>query len=125
MEPDRASPGRTRVVLCREEGIYVAQCLEYDIAAHGATVAAAREAFIDAWIRHVMVAMERGVRPFDGLPEGPREYWRLWDESCGSGGEPQVLRVPRFRLRRREGGGEEQPTGAAEISALDVTGCAA
>jgi hypothetical protein len=68
-----------RVIICKEDDVYIAQCLEYDIAAHGSTPDEAKAAFAEAMMRHAVYANERGCRLFDGLSPAPREYWDKWE----------------------------------------------
>jgi len=68
-----------RVIICKENNVYIAQCLEYDIAAHGQTPEQAQRAFGELLIRHMIVARELQRAPFECLEPAPKQYWDLWD----------------------------------------------
>ena len=63
------------VVLFQEEGGWVSQCLNYDVAAQGDTIAEAREALAQTLAEHIVLAVHHGEQPFAGIPPAPIEYW--------------------------------------------------
>lgn len=64
-----------RVLLLKEDGLWVAQCLEYDIAAQGPTVEAAKEAFVVAFAAQIVVALHHGEEPLATFGRAPQHYW--------------------------------------------------
>ena len=70
---------RLKILLCKEgsEGIWkwVAQCLQYDIAAQGDTIAEAKVAFERTFCGQIAVDLAKGRQPLEGIPEAPRGYW--------------------------------------------------
>lgn len=63
------------VLLFRGSEMWVAQCLDYDIAAQGKTITEAKEAFALTFAGQVFVDLHHGVAPLAGFAQAPREYW--------------------------------------------------
>lgn len=59
------------VIVYPSGGYYIAQCLEYDIAAQASTVGVLIERFKSTFIGHAMLAMEHGEKPFETLGRAP------------------------------------------------------
>ena len=72
---------KMRVLLLKEETTWVAQCLEYDIAAQGPTVALAKEAFVHAFTSQIAVALHHGEEPLATFGRAPKRYWDLLSEA--------------------------------------------
>lgn len=70
-----------RVLLLKEDDLWVAQCLEYDIAAQGPTVDAAKEAFVRAFAAQIAVALHHGEEPLATFGPAPRYYWDRFSEA--------------------------------------------
>lgn len=104
-----------RVIGYVDDGQFVVQCLEYDIAAHGDTPAAAKAAFVEAVLRHILAAIEFNEPLFEAVPKAPDEFWQMWADSKATGKQGERITIPRFTLRRRD----QQTSGAAQIP--DVT----
>jgi len=69
-----------RIILFRDDEYLVAQCLEYDIAAQGRTFDEVRRAFIATFAGEVALSLQAGRKPLEGIPEAPREFWRLLEK---------------------------------------------
>ena len=70
-----------RVVIFKDGGAYVAQCLEYDICAQAAdlnTVRSRMEATMNAEVHD---AQEAGKKPFEGIDRAPQRFFDMW-ENC-------------------------------------------
>lgn len=67
-----------RAVVFRDEDLWVAQCLEYDLATQGRTLEQLRERVELLLLARMAVSQKVGRRPFEGLPKGPQEFWDLW-----------------------------------------------
>lgn len=63
------------VLLLQEGKTWVAQCLEYDIAAQGKTIAAAKDAFSRTFAGQVFVDLHHKLDPLSGFSPAPKEYW--------------------------------------------------
>ena len=63
------------VLLLKEDEMWVAQCLQYDIAAQGKTITDAKEAFCRTFAGQVCVDLYHDVEPLSGFLPAPREYW--------------------------------------------------
>ena len=69
-----------RVIVYREGDVYVAQCLEHDIATQGPDIPAALERLdltIDA---ECAISKEAGGKAFDRIPSAPNYFHTLWDK---------------------------------------------
>ncbi len=69
-----------RVVIFKEDDLWIAQALEHDICAHADNEEAVREQL------HLMLQLERsysadnGKRPFEGIEPAPDEFQQLWSQ---------------------------------------------
>ena len=73
-----ASSGMVRVLLARESGLWIAQGLDHDIAAHGKTLAEAKIAFCHAVAGQVIVALHHGDEPLADFGPAPQWYWDMF-----------------------------------------------
>ena len=67
-------------ILLRKEGVggqsgWVAQCLEYDIAAQGETIAEAKTALEKTFVGQIVVDIAHNKQPLEGIKKAPKEYW--------------------------------------------------
>ena len=89
---------RLDVLVTKEADWWVAQCLQYDVAAQAKTLADLRCAFERALLAHVIVSLEKKVEPFDSLPSAPRKYWEAWERALPVETEkvaPSAFRIPK------------------------------
>lgn len=84
---------RLRVLLRRERTMWVAQCLEHDIAAQGPNIREAQRAFLTTLAAQVRSDLDRGREPLRGIPPAPEEYFRAFELSVPVG-EPLEEKVP-------------------------------
>lgn len=63
------------VLLLREGENWVAQCLQYDIAAQGKSIPEVKNAFARTFCGQIMVDLHHGVDPLASFREAPAEYW--------------------------------------------------
>jgi predicted RNase H-like HicB family nuclease len=69
-------------VLLRYEGTgWAAQCLEFDIAAQGETIAEAKTALEKTFVTQIAVDLAFGIPALSQVPAAPREYWDLFQRS--------------------------------------------
>ena len=66
------------VLLFREEDTWIAQGLEYDIAASGNSLATAKEAFAKTFAGQVVVDLSNGDQPLSGFAKAPKNFWDLF-----------------------------------------------
>ena len=69
------------VVAFQEGNWWVAQCLEYDIAAQAKTLPYLYYEVERLIVGHYAVATERGQAPFTDLPAAPMRYWQLFERA--------------------------------------------
>ncbi len=89
-----------RVVVNLEGHRYIAQGVDDDIVAFGASPEAALEAFGHAVIRQCLVARHFGDDPLSHLPSPPAEYAAQW-EACANQAEHAVRHfdIPAFSIQ--------------------------
>lgn len=63
------------VLLMREGETWIAQCLDYDIAAQGNSIKAAKNALARTFAGQVAVDLHHGLEPLNGFSQAPKEYW--------------------------------------------------
>jgi hypothetical protein len=74
---------------------WVAQCLDYDIAAPGKTIRDALYEFQRLVVARVAISARNGLDdPFAGLKRAPERYWKMFDEQSA----PLKDEIPTFRL---------------------------
>lgn len=69
------------VVLLCDQGIWVAQCLEHDIAAQGKTIKQAMKTFSKSFAGQVFMDVENGKQPLEDFTPAPVEYWDMLREA--------------------------------------------
>lgn len=81
------------ILMIKRDDAWTAQCLQYDIAAQGATLPEAQRAFEFAIVSEVAYAAENGGN-LDSLPPAPRYYWQKFEEAVRVECVESPLRVP-------------------------------
>ena len=69
-----------RVVIYREDGAWIAQCLEYDIYARADSLDAVRGRLLATLSAETDFAQSNGRQPFAGIEPAPQHYQAMWDE---------------------------------------------
>jgi hypothetical protein len=70
---------KVSVVAFQEGDLWVAQCVEYDIAAHATDLTRLPAAFERAIMANVCVNLELGRQGLEGIPEPPRRFQEMFD----------------------------------------------
>lgn len=77
------TPLSLHVLLFRERAggdeVWIAQCLDYDIAAQGSTIREAQADFERTFVGEIVLALERGEVPLSGISPPPSRYRRMWE----------------------------------------------
>lgn len=68
------------VLFTRGDKAWVAQCLEYDIAAQGDSISEAKKAFEATFIGTMVLNARRGRDLLDDVPAAPKLYWEQFNE---------------------------------------------
>ena len=63
----------------REQEKWVAQCLEYDIAAQGQSLSEVKSRFERTIMGNIVLSLEHDEFPFANLLPAPEQYYRLWE----------------------------------------------
>jgi hypothetical protein len=66
------------VVLLLDGDRWVAQCLDFDIAAQGQSIKEAQESFERVFFGQIALDLEHGRSPLAGIERAPDEYWDLF-----------------------------------------------
>jgi hypothetical protein len=91
-----AYPDKIRVLLLREADWWVAQCLEYDIAAQAKTWTDAIHEFAAVVNGRIAACQKEGIDPFD-LPRAPKMYWDLAEKAAKLEVEEQIEEFPEIQ----------------------------
>ena len=79
-EPDAT---KIRVVIFQEGGMWVAQCLEYDIGAQAASMDKLHERLTVALEAERQESLARNDEPFADIAPAPEFFHRLWEKRLG------------------------------------------
>lgn len=71
---------KLRAIVFAENGSWVAQCLEVDVAAYGKTLDSAAENLRDSLLAQARLDEEEGRKPFEGLSKAPEKFWKRFDQ---------------------------------------------
>lgn len=63
-----------------DQTLWIAQGLEYDIAAQGTSLKEVEERFAHTLIAQGLVDLKNGNGVFDGIPPAPRDFWDQFEE---------------------------------------------
>jgi hypothetical protein len=87
-----------RAVLFQEEGWWVAQCLEYALAAQARTQADVVYEIERLLVGRILIGAEKGCLPFAGLPPAPRRFWKMFELAEPLAPEVAPLREGAFEV---------------------------
>jgi hypothetical protein len=73
-----------RVVVFKDDDVWVAQCLEYDIGAQAADIDTLNERFNVALKAELKESVERGKEPFAGIEPAPERFHTMWEHRARS-----------------------------------------
>lgn len=82
-----------RVLLLQEEGKWVAQCLEYDVAAQADTLTGVQQAFVKSLASQVCVNLHHGKEPMEDVPAAPAYYLEQFKQAMQVK-EPMLPKLP-------------------------------
>lgn len=84
------------ILMEREHGHWVAQCLQYDLGAQGESLADLEYQLERVMNGYAAICLENGVEPFSDLDSAPPEYWDLWRKATMEVSPSQP--APKYRL---------------------------
>ena len=73
------------VLLERDPGEWVAQCLQYDIGAQAGNLPDLLYELQRSIVGHMVIAIENGLEPMKCLSPAPQEYWDMWNRTSTYG----------------------------------------
>lgn len=99
--PEPMRNEQLRVIVDREGDEFTARCVDFEIEGAGRSADAALEAFVKAWIRHVLVAHELGRSPFADIRRQDRELAERWNKIEVTAAV-RPFRIPAFQIVPKE-----------------------
>ena len=82
-----------------DQTLWIAQGLEYDIAAQGTSLKEVQERFAHTLIAQSLVDLRQGKDVFEGIPSAPRTYWEQFDEGFRLGWkQPRSINLSEYEL---------------------------
>jgi hypothetical protein len=87
------------VVLRHERDGWAAQCLEYDIAAQGHSLAEANSALERAFVGQIVIDLVNGKVPLEDVPPAPEEYWQDFKTAERMEGRKPFYIPPAYMVR--------------------------
>lgn len=69
------------ILLEREPGLWIGQCLQYDLGAQAKTLPDLLYEIQRSVVGYIAICSQREVEPFLGLDSAPTEYWEMWKEA--------------------------------------------
>lgn len=72
---------KIHVVVFRNGDLFVAQCLEYDIATQAPTVPKILYEVERIIAAHLLMAEKEGGEPFAHLPKAPKRFWQMYKDA--------------------------------------------
>ena len=69
------------VVIYQDDGVWIAQGLQYDITARGADPVDASERFNQKIGAEMVMSMDIGEPPLSGVPRAPKEFWDMYESA--------------------------------------------
>ena len=73
-----------RILVFQEDGIWVGQCVEYDIGAQGRSISEMAKRLVAAIEAEEQISRERHGEAFRGIPAAPAHVADLWDNADGN-----------------------------------------
>ena len=84
---DEGQPNTLRFVLFKEEGVFVAVCLERYIGEQGATAEEVKQRLCTVYRAELDASLARCGEPFGDIQPAPNQYFELWEK-----GPPDAMR---------------------------------
>ena len=72
---------RLRVLLFQEDGMWIAQCLDYDFATQGRTTRIAQDALGRLIVGQITLDIEHQLEPLQDIPEAPRQFFDQFEKA--------------------------------------------
>jgi hypothetical protein len=69
------------ILLFQEDTTWIAQCLQYDIAAQGKTLDDALNSFEKTFVGQLILDIEQDKNPLENTPQTPKEYWTKFEQA--------------------------------------------
>lgn len=73
-------PITVTAVVFQREGLWIAQCLEYDIVSFAETLDDLRHRLLGQLGAVAALDKQEGRTPFEGFKRAPEKYWRIYED---------------------------------------------
>ena len=72
---------RVNIVLLRENDLWIAQGLDFDITGHGARLNDALDNLEQTFVGQILIDIQHGEKPLGNTPPAPKFYWDKFREA--------------------------------------------
>lgn len=76
---ERATGGTVHAVIFKQEGWWVAVCLEHYFATQARSLVEIDYQLQRSLVGYLAIAKDQGAAPFEGLPPAPKKYWDMFN----------------------------------------------
>jgi len=101
---------KLQILLLKEEDLWVAQCLDHDVASQGPDIRGVLRAWEHAFFAQAMANIDAGMDPMENASAAPEFYWKKFDSGLRlsetiavTGAAADELSPPPVRLNQRDG----------------------
>lgn len=85
------------MLLIRDDNAWSIQCLEYDIAAQGATKEEAEDAFEKTFLGQIYLDIHENREPLEGIEKAPKIFWDMF-QKAEQPKDPRRFSAPNWSL---------------------------
>lgn len=82
------------ILLYQEDNLWIAHCLEFDIASQGKTINDAKESFERTFVGQVCLDLKDNKKPLEDVPKAPEYIWNKFHAGQNLG-ERRPIFIPR------------------------------
>ena len=72
-------PITVNAVAFRAEGLWIAQCLEYNLASYTETLEELPDELLQQLVSQIKLDTEAGLTPFANFKPAPARYWKMYE----------------------------------------------
>lgn len=90
-----------KVLIFKDNDLFIAQCLEYDIAVQGETLKELEERLVCTLLDYVALSIENREPPFSHVPRTPKEFWDLFKKANRLEKPLRIPSPPRRKINGR------------------------
>ncbi len=92
----RTDTDKLDILFFKEQGVWVGQCLQHNIAVQGETLRECIEALFCVLVGRIVIAAKLGMdHPFKGVPPAPAKYWKRYPGALKLSPEESTFKLPK------------------------------